>query len=237
MSSLCRLRKRAEGLGGGRLVLGVLLSLLGPSVAAAQGRPPLTQRLDPQTLAALRPILDSATTDSIPVSALEDKAHEGVAKRVPALRIVGVVRQLSAELRDARTLLRSAAPAAVVSGDEVIAAADARRRGIPAAEISTLRSHVPPATGLVIPYTVLGDLMQRGIPVDEARSIIEQLITAGVPASQMAEIPARMDVALRVGAPPLDALRNALPVPLRPLRPAPPPAAPKPNPTAVRSRP
>jgi len=50
-----------------------------------------------------------------------------------------------------------------------------------------------------------------------------------VPAQQIADIPARMDVGLRVGAPPLDALRSALPMPLRPVKPPQPP--PKPNPS------
>src|SRR5712692_8274195 len=195
-----------------RLVLTALLGQLATAALAAQGRPPLEQRLDPPTLAALRPILDSAQGDSVPVKALEDKALEGAAKHVPPTRIVSVVRQLAAELRNARALLRSAAPRAVLSDDETIAAADARRRGVPATEVSALRSHVPLATVLVVAYTVLGDLVQRGIPASQAREVIEQLIGAGVPASQIAEIPGRMDVGLRVGAPPLDALRNALPL-------------------------
>jgi hypothetical protein len=202
-----------------RLFGAALLSWLAASVLAAQGPPPLEQRFDPQTLGALRSILDSARADSVPVNALKDKALEGVAKHVPPVRIVAVVRQLAAELRDARALLRSAAPRAALSDDETIAAADARRRDVPAVELAALRRHVPPATTLVVPYTVLGDLVQRGVPASEAREVIEQLIAAGVPVSQIAEIPARMDVGLRVGAPPLDALRNALPVPLRPFKP------------------
>jgi hypothetical protein len=64
---------------------------------------------------------------------------------------------------------------------------------------------------------VLGDLVQRGVPADEAEAALEQLLAAGVPPEQIAEIPTRVDVALRVGAPPLDALRSALPAPLRPV--------------------
>jgi hypothetical protein len=211
-----------------RFVLTVLLGCLAAAPLAAQGRPPLEQRLDPQTLAALRPILDSAGSDSVPVQALVDKALEGVAKHVPLVRIIAAVRQLAAELHDARTLLRSA-PGVAVSDGEIVAAADARRRGVPAKDVATLRSHAPPATSLVVAYTVLGDLVQRGVPADQARMVIEQLLAAGVPAQQIAEIPARMDVGLRVGAPPLDALRGALPMPLRPVKP-PQPGAPSPKP-------
>jgi len=195
---------------------------------AAQGRPALEARLDPPTFAAVLAIIDSARRDSVPSQVLEDKALEGAAKRVPPPRIVAAVRQLSTELRDARALLRAAAPRDPLADGEIVAAADVRRRGVPAAEISALRSHVSSTAPLVVAFTVLGDLVQRGVPADQARQVIEQLIAAGVPAQQIAEVPARMDVGLRVGAPPLDALRSALPMPLRPVKP--PQPLPKPNP-------
>ncbi len=211
------------------LLLAAAIGHIATASVAAQGRPTLEARLDPQTLAAVRAIIDSARRDSVPSQVLEDKALEGVAKRVPPPRIVAAVRQLSAELRDARALLRAAAPRAPLADEELVAAADARRRGVPTAEVSALRSHVPATAPLVVAFTVLGDLVQRGVRADQAREVIEQLIAAGVPAQQIADIPARMDVGLRVGAPPLDALRSALPMPLRPVKPPQPP--PKPNPS------
>jgi hypothetical protein len=215
-----------------RLLIGILVVHLAVPAMAAQGPPSLATRLDRQTLAAVRPLLDSARRDSVSVQALENKALEGVAKRISPVRIVAAVRQLLAELRDARILLRSAAPGMSLSEEEIVAAADAQRRGVPAAEVAKLRRHAPSTTELIVAYTVLGDLVQRGVPADAARAVIEQLLAAAVPAAHMAEIPARMDVGLRVGAPPLDALRNALPIPVRPLRPVPPGATrstPEPN--------
>ncbi|HXF96061.1 MAG TPA: hypothetical protein VNI61_08145, partial [Gemmatimonadales bacterium] len=101
-----------------------LLGLAGALAAAplmGQGR--LEARLDPQTVSALRPLLDAARRDSVPVAALEDKALEGAAKRVPGDRIVAAVRQLDAELRAARAVLRAAAPRAPLPDAEVVAAA------------------------------------------------------------------------------------------------------------------
>lgn len=212
-----------------RLLLPVVVGHLAVATLSAQGRPPLEARLDPQTLTAVRAIIDSARGDSVPSGVLEDKALEGAAKRVPPPRIVVAVRQLAADLREARALLRSASPKASLADGDVVAAADALRRGVPAVEVRALRSRVPAATPLVVAFTVLGDLVQRGVPADRARDVIEQLISAGVPAQQVAEVPARMDVGLRVGAPPLDALRSALPIPLRPMKR--PPAPPKPIPS------
>jgi hypothetical protein len=199
-----------------------LAAALGPLAAAclaAQEPPALERRLDPGTLAAVRAIIDSTRGDSVPSQVLEDKALEGVAKHVPPPRIVAAVRQLAGELRDARTLLRGAAPRALLAAGEIVAAADARRRGVPSDQVAALRHHVAPQAPLIVPLTVLGDLVQRGVPADQARAVIEQLIDAGVSAQQMADIPPRMDVGLRVGAPPLDALRSASPIPLRPVTP------------------
>ena len=207
----------------------VVLAHAAIAALAAQDRPVIESRLDPQTLAAVRAIIDSARRDSVPLQALEDKALEGAAKHVPVGRIVGAVRQLSVELRDARALLRAAAPRAALADGEIVAAADTRRRAVPAVEVSRLRNHVPATAPLVVALTVLGDLVQRGIPADQAREVIEELIAAGVSAQQIADIPTRMDVGLRVGAPPLDALRSALPIPLRPVQRAPTPLRPNPS--------
>ncbi len=219
------------------LWLAALIGQLAVPGLAGQGNASFDQRLDPATLAALRPILDSARADSLPEQALEDKTLEGVAKHVPPPRIIAAVRQLAAELRDARGLLRSATSDVAPGDGEIVAAADAHRRGVPATEISALRAHAPRTAGLVVAFTVLGDLVQRGVPAAEARIVIEQLLAAGVPSRQIAEIPSHMDVGLRVGAPPLDALRSALPVPVRPLKPPSPPPAPKPDRTGPDPQP
>jgi hypothetical protein len=213
-----------------RLLLAVAIGQITATALAAQGRTSLEQQLDPHSLAAVRAIIDSARFDSIPSQALEDKVLEGVAKHVPPARIVAAVRQFAAELRDARALLRAGAPGATLVDGEIVAAADARRRGVPPAEVSALRGHVSPKASLLVALTVLGDLVQRGVPAGQARDVIEQLIAAGVSSQQLAEIPARMDVGLRVGAPPLDALRSALPVPVRPVSP-PRGTPPKPSPS------
>jgi len=187
------------------LILTAVVAL--PAMAQERGR--FEGRLDSQMLGALRPILAQAAGDSLPTGALEDKALEGAAKGVPAARIIAAVRQLAGELRDARGLLRDGRPAARIPDAEVIAAAETRRRGVPAQEIAALARGASQHP-LVVPLTVLGDLVQRGVPADYARTVLEQLLADGLPPDRMAEIPGRVDVALRVGAAPADALRSAL---------------------------
>ncbi len=196
---------------------------------AQEGRS-VESRLDQETVAALRPIFEAARRDSVPVRALEDKALEGAAKRVPSARIVAAVERLATELRETRSLLRAAATSTPLSEGEIIAAADVRSRGVAAEEIAALRHNAPPSTNLEIPFAVLGALVQRGVPADEARTVVEHLVTSGVSQEKIVEIPARVDAALRVGAPPVPALGSALAglgIPAPPVTPPTPPGKPR----------
>jgi hypothetical protein len=193
-----------------RSLLAFWVAACAGTAAVAQDRPSLASRLDPATLEALRPLLAAAARDSIPVLALENKALEGAAKGVPPVRILEGVRRLGEELRDVRQVLRTTALPSPTS-EEVIAAADARRRGVPAEEIAQLRRDASPATPLVVSLTVLGDLVQRGIPADYARAVIQRLTDASLPGDQIAAIPGRVDVGMRVGASAMDALRESIP--------------------------
>lgn len=206
----------------------VLIAALAAPALAGQERPTLESRLDPAALAALRPIFEAARRDSLPVRSLEDKALEGTAKRVPVPRILTAVRRLAAELRDARALLLMAVPDLPPPDADVVAAAAARRQGVPGEELAGLRQRVPRAAPLEIPFALLGDLVQRGVAVGEARAAIEHMVISGVPQHEFVEIPARVDAALRRGAPPGAALGSALaglgipPPPARGRRPVPP---------------
>jgi hypothetical protein len=61
----------------------------------------------------------------------------------------------------------------------------------------------------VVPLTVLGDLVQRGIPADQARLAIVNLVSGGASMEEIAQLPSRVDVGLRVGASPAKALEGA----------------------------
>lgn len=219
-------------------MLALALSLaLGASGLTLQDTATLRQRLDPGTYAALLPVMEAARRDALPLRALEAKALEGAAKRRLGPEIVAAVTQLAADLKAARELLGGSAAGPRPADGDVVAAAEALRRGVPPKEIAELRRAAPPATRLDVPLVVLGALVERGIPADEARRVLEHLLAAGIPAGRLADIPARVDIALRVGAPPVPALHSALqglgiPVPPGKLRPGPPrkPGRPPPGP-------
>ncbi len=191
-----------------RALLGLAFLAGMAGTAGAQGANPLATRLDAVTLQALAPTLEAARRDSLPVRALEAKALEGSAKQIAGPRIVSAVERMADDLREARLLVRS--PGAAAPSDElVIAAADARRRGIAANEVATLAHTSAPDGPLLMAMAVLGDLVQRGVPTGTALATVTTLLEGGATVDALSDLPARMDVALRVGASPIDALGSA----------------------------
>jgi len=186
------------------------LLLLVAGHVSAQDEHALAARLGPETEALLRPTLDAAARDSLPVSALEAKALEGVAKGRPSSQIVAVVKQLADRLRQARSVLAGAEPGMSIAGNEIVTAAEAIASGVSPDDIARLRHDTPPKTSLEIPYAVLGELVRRGVPTGRAREVVGQLVRANVPEARIVGIPARMDVGIRQGTPPEAALGNAL---------------------------
>lgn len=185
------------------------LTLLTGSLAA-QEHPSLPARLGPETEALLRPVLDSAAHDGLPIDALEAKALEGVAKGRPPDEIRTVVRRLADRFRQARAVLTDAEAGGPVAPREIVTAAEALASGASPDDVAQLRRATPAKTSLEIPFAVLGELVRRGVPGGQARAVVGRLVQSKVPESRIVGIPARMDVGIRGGAPPVQALGQAL---------------------------
>lgn len=142
--------------------------LLAAAPLAAQEVDPLS-RLDPNSRFQIELILDSARTLGIPTRPLLSKAYLGVSRGANPRTIVRVVRSQFGHFRDARTALGSS-----LNEDEFSAAAAALQAGVPAATLSQFRSDRP-GKPLLRALVVLGDLITRGVPSDEASSTIVRL--------------------------------------------------------------
>lgn len=192
-----------------RALVPLVVSLLVVSPVAGQGTP-LSSRVDASTLREVQPVLEAASRDSLPVAALESKVLEGVAKGVRPEQIGAVVRDLAEELRGARLALREELPRRPIADGEIVAAAMARRQGVGPETLRALWASSPEGGSLEIPMTVLGELVRRGVPVDEAASAMAQVVRGGIPMHVAAQIPGRVDGAMQSGAPPGRALTEAL---------------------------
>jgi hypothetical protein len=168
-------------------------ALVLPIAAAAQENE-LARRLDSQTLASVRPLLDSARVSGLPTAPLEAKALEGVAKRATSERIVSAVRLLLGELATARTALGAESSPAELAGG-----ATALRVGAQAAALKRLRGA---GRDLTVPLGVLTDLLGSGVPSDVAVEAIRALTARGATDADLSALAGRVRQDVSAGVAP-----------------------------------
>lgn len=189
-------------------LLVVVAGALPPGVAGQTGD--FERRLDAATRAAVQPTLDTAARDSLPLGTLQSKVLEGLAKNVPPARIGAAVRDLAAELRDARAALRRELPDRPIADAEVVAVALATRQGVAPEVVRALWASRPDGASLEIPVTVLAELVRRGVPVEDASAVMAHVVRSAVPLQLAAQLPGKVDGALGAGVQPSAALGEAL---------------------------
>lgn len=133
----------------------------------------LTERLPAGTAQAVQHLVDSAELEKLPADPLVQKALEGQSKGADSARIVRAVEVLLDRLRTGRREL-----GAETSDAELVAAAAALRAGASRATLRSLRMlrHDQP---LVVPLSVLADLMTVGVPADEAWNTVRDMASSG----------------------------------------------------------
>lgn len=152
---------------------GVLLAAAAnPLLVRAQEPDPLG-RLDPNTRFVVEVIIDSARVSGVPTRPLTLKALEGSAKHADNRHIIAAVRSVFHAELDVRVALGSE-----LSEAEWSAAAAALQSGLPLETLARFRgSH--DGKPLMSALVVLTDLIQRGVPVSEASSAIQELWQKG----------------------------------------------------------
>ena len=138
---------------------------------AASGQVP--QGLDSATAAAIAPIVEQARAEKLPVAPLYAKAREGQVQHVPVAKIEAAVRTLADRMRTANEAL---APDA--SEQELHAAADAIKSGVPPATLREMRKAGGDGS-LAVPLGVLTQLIARGVPVERASVEVVSLLQKG----------------------------------------------------------
>jgi hypothetical protein len=141
-------------------------ALAGLLAARAVAQDPRLERLDPDTRAAVAPLVDAARQAGLPAEALIDRALEGAAKGAPAPRIIAAVTTLLADLRGARAALGTAA-----TTPELEAGASAIHLAVRSAALVRLRA-VRSRQSLTIALSVMADLTARGVPADSAAAAV-----------------------------------------------------------------
>lgn len=153
------------------LLLAALLGAARPPVLHAQDAR-LNARLPAGIAAVAQRLADTAAHEDLPSEPLIQKALEGESKGADSGRIVRAVQALLERLRVARRALpRGTEP-------ELVAAAAALRAGASPASLAALRT-LRPDQPLVVPLSVLADLIAAGITPDRAWSSVREMASSG----------------------------------------------------------
>jgi len=179
---------------------------LGTPVAAQQGNAPAAQaelgakleqvrtRFGPAVSSQIEDLLSRARSAGVPESLVLDKALEGAAKGVPGPRVVQALQAYQRRLGRARDLLGPSADAALL-----VAGADALQKDVPE---SAVRSVGRTGAGDPMALVALGDLIDAGVPVDRAVSVVRTALQKGRRGDQLLDVPARVRSLMRQGTPP-----------------------------------
>lgn len=170
-----------------------------PATAAAQDaqRERLRQAFPAEAVTQIETILAEAEASGVPSDPLVAKALEGAAKRVPADRVVAALTVYAERLQQATEIVGPERGASAV-----VAAADALRRGVPAAAVRAVSGHQgDPA----VPLVVLADLVEAGVPVDGAFSVVENALDRQHGPEDILAIPGQVRRLMREGRLPAEA--------------------------------
>jgi hypothetical protein len=190
----------------------VTLALVSAALAQAGAQDPrIGTRLDAPSRAAIRALVDSARAQGLPIEPLMEKVDEGTAKGADGPRIVAAVRSLTLEMASAHRALGT-----VASADEIKAAASAMHAGVPAVELGKIKKQSGLRRSLTMPFTVLADLVSRGVPVEAGVNAIRSLVGAGAKDADLSKFQRNVSVDIDQGAPPAAAAETrakAVPAP------------------------
>ncbi len=182
----------------------ITLALVGAALAPAGAQDPrIGTRLDAPSRTAILAIVDSARAQGLPVEPLMEKMWEGLQKGADGPRIVAAVRALTIEMASAHLALGT-----VASADEIKAAASAMHAGVSAVELGKMKQQSGLRRSLTLPFTILADIVSRGVPVETAARAIRSLVGAGARDSDINNFQRNVRVDIEQGAPPAAAVET-----------------------------
>ena len=127
-----------------------------------------------------------ARAHQLPARALEQRALKFAAKGVDPSLIVKSIDQQEDRMEKAKDALDDKRKP---SDDEIEAGAEAIRQGVDGAAVSELAKSAPSGRSLAVPLFVIGSLVDRGLPSDEALARVLAKLQARASDRELEQIP------------------------------------------------
>lgn len=150
----------------------------------------LKEVLPPDVAERVLATIAEARARELPADALANRALKFAARGVDPLDIERSLHDHALRLDQARSVL-NAARGGRASDDEVEAGSEALRMGADAEKISELARSAPSGRSLAVPLFVLGSLVDRGLPADQALRRVLERLQARATDSQLEQLPAQ----------------------------------------------
>lgn len=111
------------------------------------------------------------------VTALENRALKFASRGVAPADVERAIGAHAERMVAARSAIEGARPGKA-AGDEIDAGAEALRQGVDGEAVSTLAKSTPSGRSLAVPLFVIGNLVERGLPSDQALARVQERLTA-----------------------------------------------------------
>lgn len=181
-------------------VAALRLAAQAPDVAAR-----LTGRVPPAVVSAVAGIAASAADRGLPVEPLVQKAIEGGAKGKPADRVIAAVRALADQLAAAAAALGSGGHTDV---DVVEGGAYALGAGLGVKQVQQLARASHPPYDAALTLRVAATLAALGVPANNTVDLLQSVISAGRPPSELLDLPGEVQAGVAQGATPTQAAQG-----------------------------
>ena len=172
-------------------LLAALMALAAP-LSGQSSTEDLTARLrevlPPEVAERVIATVADARSRGLPARALEQRALMLARKGTEPGAIARSVADHSRAMGEARAALargRAGRPA----DDDVAAGAEALRKGVEGSQISALAKGAPSGRTLAVPLFVIGSLVDRGLPSDEALARVLERMSARATDAELSRIP------------------------------------------------
>jgi hypothetical protein len=168
------------------------------TVIAFTGAAAQTPAADPS--AKLREVLPADVADRViakiaqararelPAAALENRALKFAARGVSAADIEKSVNAQADRMEKSKEAIEKSR-GKKAQGDEIEAGAEAMRKGVDGAQVSALAKSAPSGRSLAVPLFVVGSLVDRGLPSDNALLRVQEKLQARASDRELEQLP------------------------------------------------
>jgi hypothetical protein len=171
-----------------------MLLVAGPTAAQNTARDPserLREVLPADVAQRVIARIAEARARELPAQALEQRALKFAAKGVDPQAIERSVAEQAERMGQAKRALE-AARSRKADADEIDAGAEAIRRGVDGTSVSELARTAPSGRSLAVPLYVIGSLIDRGLPSDEALRRVRERLLARAADADIQKLPGEL---------------------------------------------